>query len=1077
MRLWMRAFPPALVAALLAAIPAGAQQTGTVTGVVKNAATGEPLPSAQVSIQGTGYGSLTQADGRYTITNVPAGQRTVRVDVIGFATKTQTVNVPAGGTVAANFDLQTQAVELSAVVVTGVAGATQKTKLPFEVAQVRAADLNKAPQANPLASLQGKVAGATVVSGSGRPGSTPSLLLRGVKSLNASGRDQEPLYIVDGVILSGGLVDLDPLDIESIEVVKGAAAASLYGSRAENGVVQIRTKRGAARDNNSVRYTLRSEIGRSELAHVPDKLLTTAHEYKLTADGKFVNADGSSCDWLFCKSPVLAAQKAAPGEAASAWNTYQTESWPGQTYNQVERFFRSSTYRNLYFAAEGRSGATNYHVSASNLEDPGVMPGMKGFNRTNVRVNVDQNVLPSLQVQSSALYSRSTQGQFPETQGNPLFDLTRMPAGVDLTSKDPNDSTQLVLFVDPVNNESPNPLYAMYTRKYTEQHSRFLGSANVRYSPMNWLDVEANASFDRLDLDQQDYYPKGYRTLTPSASYNNGRLDEFRRRDEALNASITGTMRFNLTDRIQNRTQLRYLYENQTRNQVDAFGYRFAVADVPTFENIDPTTLDNGSYSRTIRADGYFAITNFDMFDRYVVDALVRNDGSSLFGADERRQWYYRFAGAWRISQEPFFHVPGIDELKLRYSVGTAGGRPNFEAQYETYSVSGGRITPVTLGNRNLKPERSLEQEVGLDAGLLHNNVTLTVTYAHDETKDQILPVPLPAYTGFSTQWQNAGTVLSKTWEATLDARLVQTRDFSWSAKVLFDRTRSRITALSAPPFQYGVPGQGLGTVFYARPGEEVGTFYGVHYATSCADLPTGVSCDGFKVNDDGLLVWVGKNGSFDNPQWGTDSDVKIRGSSVKWGTPFAGECTDRSTGQRTLFCPVGKSMPDYTLGVSTNLSWRGISLYALVNRVSGFSVYNQPLQWATFKRWSGIMDQRGVPENQQKPIGYFDAMYGVSGLQPSNLFVEDASFTKLREVSLSYRLDQNQLSKVGLGRLSGLGINLSGRNLYTWTKYRGFDPEVGKAGGDTGSSAIARVEGYQYPNFRTWTVSFDVNF
>ncbi len=1065
------------VAALFAAGPAGAQQAGTVSGIVRNAATNEPLASAQVSIQGTGYGTLTQPNGRFIIANVPSGQRTVRVDLIGFATKTQTVTVTPGATVAANFLMQSQAVELSAIVVTGVAGATQKTKLPFEVAQVRATDINKVSEVSPLTALEGKVAGATVVSGSGRPGAAPSLLLRGVTSINAEGRSQDPLYIVDGVILAGSMIDLDALDIESIEVVKGAAAASLYGSRAGSGVVQIRTKRGAARETNTVHYTVRSEYGNSDLASIPNQLLTTAHQFKTTSDGQFINADGTSCQWLLCKNPQLAGQKAAAGASADAWNTYQTQSWPGKTYNQIERFFQSSNFMQNYLAADGRSGATNYHVSASNMRDPGVMQGMAPFNRTNLRVNVDQNVIPSVQVQTSAFYSRSTQGQFPESQGNPLFDLTRMPAGVDLNGPDPKDPTQLVLWVDPTNNESPNPLYAMRTRKYTEQHSRFLGSGNVRYSPMSWLDVEGNGSFDRLDLSQQDLRPKGYRTITPSASTNNGNLYEYRQRREALNASVTGTAKFDLTKAIHNRTQLRYLYEHQRLTDVSAYGYKFAVADVPMFSNIDQTTLSDGSYDQTIRADGYFAITNFDMYDKYVVDALVRNDGSSLFGADERRQMYYRGAVAWRLSQEPFFHVPGIDEFKLRYSVGTAGGRPSFAAQYETYSVAGGRVTPVTLGNKDLKPEVSMEREAGVDMATFSNRVTLSLTYATNTTKDQILPVPLPAYSGYSTQWRNAGTINSKTWEATLDARLLQRKNLQWSAKLLFDHSKSTITELNVPAFQYGVDGQGLGTVFYARKNEQIGTFYGTHYATSCADLPNGVSCDGFKVNNDGLLVWVGQGGSFDNPQWGTNATQKIRGGTIKWGTPFAGECTDRSTNQRTLFCPVGKSMPDYTISLSNNLTVHGFTVYALFNRVSGFDVYNQPLQWGVFKRWAGIMDQRGIPDKAQKPIGYFDAMYGVSGLQPSNIFVEDGSFVKLREASLSYRFEQDRLAKVGLGKLSGLGLSLTGRNLHTWTKYRGFDPEVGRAGGQTGSAALARVEGYQYPNFRTWTMAVDVNF
>jgi TonB-linked SusC/RagA family outer membrane protein len=1072
---------------------AAAAQTGTITGTVTNSQNGQALQGAQISVIGTSIGTLSQETGRYMLLNVPGGRRTLRVEFIGYATTTVQVNVVPDHTATMNIELKPEAIALQQIVVTGTAGATQKSKVPFDVDQINSSQL-PVPTVNPATAIQGKVAGVQVVSGSGRPGSNPSILLRGPTSIDAAGRSQDPLYIVDGVILQSGLVDLDALDIKSIEIVKGAAAASLYGSRAAAGVIQITTKTGSSLQGDQVRYTIRSEYGQSGLASYPSALLSEYTPYAMSG-GQFLEKDGTTCDWLSCGSqPALAGQLAngnIPGRVAngdtlpSQWNTYQAVKWPGKTYNQVKRFFTSGLYMQNYFAAEGRSGATNYHVSISNLQDQGVMRFMKGFNRTNFRVNLDQTVLENLQVQASAFYSRSTQNQFPETQGNPMFNLTRMPAGVNLLAPDPTDPSHVVLVPDPSNTESPNPIYEIKNRDYTEGRGRFLGSADVRFSPLSWVDFDANASFDRLNSSVNDLYPKGYATPTPNQNLNNGHLEKDENVHEALNASITATMNFQLTENIHNRTMLRYLYESDVVNRVQTYGPTFAVADVPTLANLDQSSIQAWSQDQTIRSDGYFVITNFDLMDRYVIDALVRNDGSSLFGADQRRQWYYRIGGAWRMAQEPWFHVPGIDQLKLRYSLGTAGGRPRFEAQYETYSVSNGRISPVNLGNKNLRPELSTEQEAGVDASFFGGKLGTTLTYSNTVTKDQILDVPLPAYSGYGHQWRNAGTLSSNTYEASIDGRLYQSRNMRWSARLIFSKTKSTITKLTEPAFQYGVDGQGLGTVFYAREGETMGTFYGVHYATSCADLPQGVSCDGFKVNNDGWLVWTGSNP--DNT-WGTSSSsegLTIRGSPVMWGTPFAGECTDRSTGERTLFCPVGHTMPDYTAGLSSTLTWKNLTLYGLLDAVQGFDVYNQPLQWGVFKGWAGLFDQSSLPGanatpniNGPKPLGYVNALYSVSGLQPSNVFVEDGSFVKLREVSLSYRLTPEQLSGIpGLNRFSSIGFTLTGNNLFTWTKYRGFDPEVGKTGGDTGSAALARVAGYQYPNFRTWTAAIELNF
>lgn len=1051
-----------LAASTLFSSALAAQAAGTVTGTVLSAQTGEPLPAAQISLEGTGIGTLTQSNGRFLILRVPVGTYTVHATLIGYGDVSQGVSVLEGETVVVELRMASQAISLAEIVVTGVAGATQRIKLPFDVAQIRMADL-PVPSSSAALSIQGKVAGATVISGSGRPGAAPSILLRGVTSLDASGRNQEPLYIVDGIIVASGLVDLDALDIQSIEIVKGAAAASLYGSRAGAGVIQIRTKRGAEMRDDQVRYTFRSEYGGSELAFVPENLLAKKHRFQ-TSGGQFVDLDGSLCDWLDCEQPREAGN--------DAWDTYNDQLWPGETYDQLDRFFTGGNYLQTNLSVSGRSGNTNFHVSGSHLGQEGILRFTPGYTRDNFRLNADQSISDKITVQTSAFYSRSEQGA---SQG-PLFALTRVPAGIDLLATDENG--ELELLMNPTDSESDNPIYVLQNYEQMEYRSRFLGSANVRVSPVSWLDVDGNFSFDRLDRDLERFREKGYRCYEPCPSTTSGTLYKQNTQDEALNASITASTHWNVTDQIINRSQVRYLYENEDYSWVRTSGNGFAVAQVPTFTNIDQDNISASSYQRTVKADGYFFITNFDMYDKYVVDALIRNDGSSLFGADQRRQWYYRLGTAWRMGEEDFFNISFVDEFKFRYSVGTAGGRPRYEAQYETYNVSGGRISPVSLGNKDLKPEFSTEHEAGVDIGLFNYKAIIALTYAKSTTKDQILPVPQPSYTGFTTRWENAGTIESESYEATVDFRFIEGPDFSWSAKVLYDRTRSNITELTVPPFVYGVGGQGLGSVFYARAGEAIGTFYGGLAPRSCADLPASTSCDGFEVNSDGLLVWTDGSG-FGNPQWGTNGPV-VNGSTTKWGTPFLGSCTDKSTGEETTFCEVGNSMPDYNLGISTTLRYHGVTMYALLSRSAGFDVYNQPLQWGFFKRMTGYYDQDAdAALADKKPLGYYDAWYSsTGGLGISNLFVEDGTFTKLREVSLAYHVGQDQLASLGpASRLEGIDINISGRNLFTWTNYRGYDPEVGSTGGDTGSAVIARVDGYQYPNFRTFTASISLIF
>ncbi|MBA2246235.1 MAG: SusC/RagA family TonB-linked outer membrane protein [Gemmatimonadetes bacterium] len=1062
-------------------LQAAAQQTGTVQGTVVDATTARPLPNAQVFITGTQLGTLTNAQGRFQIVNVPAGQQNVRVNLIGYTEETRSVNVTAGQAAGVTFRIQETALELQEIVVTGVAGATTRAKLPFTVDKVNA-DALPVPAVDAGSAIQGKVVGATVISGSGRPGSAPSIMLRGPTSINAQGRSQEPLYIVDGVILGASIVDIDANDIESIEVVKGAAAASLYGSRASNGVIQITTRSGRALGSDMTRYTFRTEYGVNQLAGGIN--IAQNHPYRLNASGtRFVTSGGVEFDWL---EEAIRASNAYPATASSVarqptlnganiWNTFQDQPWPGGTYDHIGTFFRPGDFSLSQLSVEGRSGGTNYLASFNNTLQQGVMTGLNGFNRSSFRLNLDQGVRDNLQLSARTFYSTSTQDGQIADGGGPLFTLTRMPAGVPLTTR---DSLGNVINVPDITGENQNPLYVLQNSDRADDRERFLGGANLRFSPIIWVDLDANLSYDRSNVNRHQFNFKGFRTARPSSTLNQGYVYRDGWLNEAINGSVTSTFRRSL-GALNTRTQLRYLYEAEHYDYTRASGTNLAVEGVTSLTAAREQRITR-SETQDIRSEGYYLITNLDFADRYILDALVRRDGSSLFGANERWQTYYRGAAAWRVSEEPFWAGLGdaISEFKLRYSLGTAGGRPRFNAQYETFTVVDGVVNPQNLGNANLKPEFVVEQEMGIDATLM-NRIGLTLTYAHSEARDQILRVPLAGYTGFVQQWQNAGTLESNTWEASIEAPLVRRDNFSWSTRLLFDRTRQTITELNVPEYQYGFPQQGLTAVFFAREGEPLGRFYGARWATGCSDLPSGLQSDcaagAFQQNDEGYLVYVGQGNSWRdgirNNLWGTAGPT-VRGTPLMWGTPIVAQDEDGNT-----LLPLGSTMPDFNFSLANTINWRGFSLYGLVDATMGVNVYNLPRHWSYFERYSADQDQAGRDEETKKPIGYHSALY--RQLEPPNShFVEDGSFVKLREVSVRYRFGPEQLANVPvLGGLGGVGLSLVGRNLLTWTDYSGFDPEVGFAGGDVGSAAIARFDGFNYPNFRSFTAAVEITF
>ena len=1063
-------------------------QQAIIEGIVIDADTGEPLPGTNVLIEGTPYGASTDLSGEFRIvisgdkvTNEPIN---VSTRYVGYRAAKQTITLTAT-LQRVTFALEQDIFRLEEIVVTGVAGEIERAKLPFTVERLGEADLQTLTHTSVGTMVQGKVAGVTVVQGSGRPGAAPSFLLRGPTSIDASGRDQEPLYIVDGIILSASMVDMDALDIESIEIVKGAAASSMYGSQAASGVIQVTTRRGRRSADNAVRYTVRSEVGQSQL--VGTFPLANTHQYYMHPDDptKFYdNVTGLPVDYLDAQAVRYAGQKAPIDPATglpqgNVWNTYMGNQWP-QTYDHINTIFEPKmTYQN-YLSTEGRSGNTNFHASLSHLKDPGVIYNLDGFERFNFRLNLDQRVRANLNLSGTAFISRSTDDLFTESQGNVLFRLTRMPAGVDLKARDENG--EYYIRPDP-QKENDNPLYELENRNWDRTRSRYLGSVNLRYTPLNWFLLEADASFDRLVIEDEDFYDRGYRTARPS-SVNTGHVYKSNSNDESVNTSTTATLLRNFGG-LNTTTQARALYQEQRFRWQYGYGYELGASGIPSLHNVGGTPTVRSAQG-TVKYAGYFLITNLDFQGRYILDLLARRDGSSLFGEDERWQTYYRAAAAWRLTQEPWFQIDALDEMKLRYSLGTAGGRPNFAAQYETYSVAGGVLTPVTIGNKNLKPEYAVENELGLEIGFL-NRFSLDVTYAASEVDDQILRVPLPGYTGFTYQWQNAGTLESNTIEISLNSFLVRQKDFSWSARVLFDRTSQEISKLNVPDFTYGVAGQAMDKVFYAREGEKIGTFYGYKWARDISDLhPDVQAVDGvenlFQKNDDGFLVYVGDGNTWRdgwtadpaNHLWGTTASVG--GQTFRWGTPSTGWGTDRISGESTQFLPIGSTTPEYRFAISTNMNYKQFGLYILLDSEQNFSVWNQPLQWSVFEEYASLMDQSGKSDETIKPIGYYSALYNTLS-PPNDYWIEDGSYVKLREITLRYSFTQKQLAMAGLGGiLNGATISLSGRNLYTWTNYRGYDPEIGRSGGDVGSAAIARVDGYQYPNFRTWRFGLEFN-
>jgi TonB-linked SusC/RagA family outer membrane protein len=1003
--------------------------SGMIAGRVTDAAAAFPVAGVAIAIGGTNLSATTRDDGRYLFRAVPPGTYTLQARRLGYAPITRAgVIVVDGQTTNVDFTVQAAALNLQETVVTGVVDPTAGTKVPFTVGRVTKEDI-PVPPTNAITAIQGKVAGVMMVPPA-QPGSEVSIQLRTPTSINKS---NAPLIVVDGVILSSNSPDLNSLDIESIEVVKGAAGASLYGSRAANGVIQIRTARGNGLALGQTKFTLRSELGTSSLGH--EVQWANHHFYLTNQSGDYVNAAGV----------VVPRDQRVPRPAATR---FQDVPYNAPLYDPVKQFYDPGMLMTNSLTIAQNSEKTNFLTTLSSQRQDGVVLGHGGYTRTDLRINLDNRPRDDVQFSVSGYHARSDREELP---GDPFYSLINIAPDVNLLTPDP-DGTRFAFQPDP-QGVNPNPLYFLETQKTNTQRIRTLGSLALRYTPRSWLSIDANASYDRADENGSVFIDRGVKTsVAPLGSP--GSLSLTNANTSALNGDVSASLLQQL-GALTARMTFRVALEDQKSVVDTATGTNFAVGGVPRLNAALSRSSASAQYD--FGSEAYFLSGGVDYGGRVILDGLVRRDASSLFGPGEEWHTYYRGSAAWRLAQEPWWHWRHVNEFKLRISRGTAGTRPSFADQYETYTISAnGTVVKAALGNRFLKPETARETEIGLDV-IVNNRYSLQISRAATKTTDELVEIPLPASVGFSTQWQNAGTVVGNTWEGTLEAELLRRGKTAWRLGVVADRSRNHITEFDRSCVR-------TATISYRCVGEDLSTMYGLSFVRSMSQLPASqASAQGvFEVNDDGLLVAVGQGNHYTDPgKWGTS--VVSNGATYQWGMPIV---RLDSTGQQAVV-RIGTGNPKLHYGVSNSVDWRSFHFYGLLDTQIGGNIYDATNQRMYQYQRSADVDQAGKPDDLKKPIDYYSLLY--NGNNVVDWFVEPGGFVKLREVSARYDVPRRLLSRISGNRATGGSLSLIGRNLLTWTRYSGYDPEVG--------TVTNRLGGFDYPQYRTFTAVLQLEF
>jgi TonB-linked SusC/RagA family outer membrane protein len=954
-----------LVAALFAIDGASSKlqaQQVVVHGTVLAGTTTEPIQSASVAVKGTSIGTQTDAKGAFFL-RVPDANATLIVSRIGFARQ----EVPLNGRSTLEIRMTATAVSLSEVVVVGY-GTQKRSDITGSVASVSTDKLEEKPNTNVAQALEGSVAGVTVTTAGAGAEPTLNILVRGRNSISAS---TDPLIVVDGIPYNGGLSDLNPEDIQSIEVLKDASATAIYGTRGSNGVVLVTSRKGVV-GKPRMRYT--GYVGTQTIANVPR--LMNAQEF---ADFKCVRmrtTPTQDCTTVLTPTELTNLQAGVNTD----WLTIGTRTGNQQSHD-------------LSFS--GGTEDTRYYVGGSVLRVNGVALNDQ-FDRATVRLNLDEQLKSWLSV------GTSTQGVHTNRDGLPVSFGTAFSSNPLISPYDANGNELLVPWPeDPITDNVLENL-----RVIDQDRSNRVFSSNylqLNVPRVDGLTYRLNAGLDLADRNEGRYY--GRNTQTGLTVGGDSRVYESQRNDWTLENVLHYVRNFgrhglDLTGLVSEAATA------LDEHQVDAQGYPNDVlgfrSNLPLLSVPQYTVTNSKLISQMGRA-------NYSYDERYLVTLTARRDGYSGFGANNKFGIFPSLALGWNVSNESFFPwKQSVDALKLRVSYGKNGNQAIHP--YQTFGqlddlsyVDGSGTSlpgyiPSSLGNPDLKWETTLSKNIGMDLSMWHDRLHLTVDAYSARTSDLLLRRSISSVQGITSIIQNIGKTSNKGIEAQLGTLNIERAGWSWRTDFNVAANRNKIVDL------------------YGNQTDDIANGWFIGHPI---DVNYGYQFDGiFQQNDD-----------IANSAQPTAKPGDVRVRDVNGDGKI--DPLDRTF--------IGSLEPKYTAGMTNTVRYHGVSLSAFFNTVQGVTRSNDLLgtnQVFTDVRRNMVFREWWTPET---PINTYPANSNTSN--PYALpFYEDASFIRLKDLSLSYDLPQRLTS-----RFSGEGarIYVDGRNLWTHTNWTGLDPEL----------------------------------
>jgi len=1013
---------------------------------VTDAETGEPLLGVNVVVQGMEIGASTGSEGAFEIQSVPAGAHVVRAQFVGYRTATREVEVPAGETVQLSVQLVRSAVDLEELVVVGY-GERELRNVTGSISRVETQDIENTTELGVQETLQGLASGVFVESQSGKLGQGFRVQIRGVSSVSA---DNQPLYVIDGIpvttqnLSSNGaptnpLANLNFSDIKSIEVLKDASAASIYGSRGSNGVVLITTKSGQAGDT---KVNFSYELSSSEPTNKVDFL--NAEQYT-----NFIMEAAENGESFFPNFDLVGFAENRLDELAQGtdWRRALNGETPVVDTDWQDQAFQSASGMNAELSVSGGTEETQFHLSGSFKDQSGIIWGNE-LQRITGRANVDHQAKSWLDVGARLTLSETDNQRVPNDNQftSPMQAVAKTPIEPPFVPKQEGVDTENGLITEyvPTDQANPETLYPNHLR---------LGNGNWNYLTETFRSVGKTFADVQLLSDLSFRSEFGYDWLSQTESvFSSSKLDDIEgsqggEKDELLkrvtNLTTNNYFTYDPTfgDAHDPTLTMGFSHQRSERKEISVEGQRFPSN---SFEQIDSAgeITRGGSFLTEYRFLSFFSRANYSYDGRYLFNVSGVVDGSSRFGENNRYGFFPAGSIGWIVSEEAFLQDTFVSFLKVRGSVGLTGN-----AQIDNFASRGlwnatrfgntSGLAPEQTPNPNLQWERTTEYTLGVEFGFFNDRLSGSVDVYQKNTEDLLLDVNVPGNTGFQTQTRNVGEMENRGIEVTLSTVNLDTENVDWSTDFNIAFNRNEVTDLNGQVIEGRWTNRAL-------EGEPLGVFYLREYAG--VDPETGDAL--FYVNE------KDENGNVVDPEATT---------------------TDFNEANRVV---AGNPHPDFQGGLRNEVSFWDFDLSVFFQFVSGNDIFDAGGRWKSAPGWIfdnqttdmlGAWEEPGDKTDIPEP-----RLFVRNGNQFSSRYLHDGSYVRLKRLTLGYNLPESLLGRIGVRNAR---LYVTGTNLLTFTDYKWWDPEVNADFTADDSNLNLGNEFYSAPQARRITGGLRIGF